>query len=461
MNKRGQSATAALPRAGEGIFHELFGPIGNFLGQLIRKTFKILLILVIVAIVFIVFYAGTKYFLFKQQTGELASTVTHAEIGAVETLSPVQRFLKSNAPALYYALNPEKYNPYAIDSQVEVTQATQDLGVKINEFKMIGNRNYFFSGEAIHLTGKITAGGFPDSSYDLEVFCDLDGAKTSHVPGTLLGPNARGNKGTVGKGVTTQFVVQCDYPDGIAITEPQLREVSKQAKLTVNYNFKTKSYDRIWFLNQASLLNLQARGIDPFKLYNINDPLLNSNGYVTPKQTPGPINLGLSIPFAQPLTTAEYQLVTSISSTATEGNLDSLQRLSIEVPSVNSVNMILKGEEGYNSANGVCDFDYVGDTGTGYKEYQLRADKIKETNTKCDKEGLILLGLSEADCLSIFKQPVFTCNFAVTRVPQTGLQSDKITATAQYTLNDIKRTAVTIRATPQQIQQQLTVQNTL
>ena len=353
-------------------------------------------------------------------------------------------------------MNPEKYNPYAIDSQVEVTQATQDLGVKITEFKMTGSRTYFFSSEAIHLSGKISAGGFPDSTYYLEAFCELDGAKIPRVPATLLGPNANGNKGTVGKGVTTQFIAQCDFPDGISINKPGLRELAKEAKLIINYNFNTKTYVRVWFLNKPTLIDLQGRGVDPFKLYGINDPLLNSDDIVVSKQTPGPMNLRLNIPFPQPLTTAEYQFLVGLARTAAEGNLDTLQRLSIQVPSVSSLNMVLKGEEGYTTSGGSCDFEYNGQVQAGYKEYQLRAAKITETNTKCTKEGLILLGLTESDCLSIFKEPIFTCNFAVTKVPQTGLQSDVITTLAEYTLTNNKKTVVTIRATPQQIQQQIT-----
>src|SRR3989338_4549812 len=441
MEKRGQYS-GPLPRASPagGISGELFGPIVGVLGKLLR----FLGIIIIIAIVFVVFFVGTRYFLFKQQTGELASTVTHATVAGEEAL-------KANAPGLYYIIYPENYNPYAIDSTVEYTEATKDLGVKIKEFHLSGNRRFFNLDEDIELEAKIDAGAFPDSSYDLEVFCLLDDAKIPQVPARLFGPNANGNKGTIAKGLSTQFIVNCNFPGGITIKNPtpELREVAKEAKLIVTYNFKTKAYARMWFLNKAALFDFQTRSIDPFKQYGINDPLLDSDKNAVPKQTPGPINLGLNIPFPQPFTTAEYKLFVKLSRTLGEGNLQTLEYLSIKVPSVTNLIIVLKGEGGYTSQAGRCDFEFIGEEG-GYKEYKLVNNKLTETNRDCGKQTLKELALTETDCISIFKEHVFNCDFAVTRVPETRLQSDIITSEAQYTMKVQKKTVATVRILPQQ-----------
>src|SRR3989338_6767308 len=179
-------------------------------------------------------------------------------------------------------------------------------------------------------------------------------------------------------------------------------------------------------LNKAALFNFQTRSIVLFNHIGINNPLLDSDKNAVPKQTPGPINLGLNIPFPQPFTTAEYKLFVKLSRTLGEGNLQTLEYLSIKVPSVTNLIIVLKGEEG------------------GYKEYKLVNNKLTETNRDCGKQTLKELALTETDCISIFKEHVFNCDFAVTRVPETRLQSDIITSEAQYTMKVQKKTVATV-----------------
>ena len=455
MDKRGQvKAPAESERkepsnqgiSGE-VFHAIFGPIFSVL----RPIIKFLLILIVVAVIVLGSFVAYRYITVQQETGQLASTVTHAKVGAEKSLNPLQRITLAWSPDLYAALfDPKGANPYAIDSEVEAADINKQLGVKILQFEPI--RKAFPPNTDIQLRATIQAGGFKDRSYKIEAYCSLDDYKNGAIiPAQLLGLDVTGNRGIVQPGVSREFIVQCNFPGGLAVTK---QITSKEAHLTVVYDFATKAYQRIWFLNNPELRDLESRGVNPFQLYSISDPLLDNSRVAISKQTPGPLNLGLNIPFPQPMTTgAEYQMFVTASRPKSfgEGNLQTIKSLKIKVPSVGSLDIALKGEQEFTLASGVCDFEFAGETGDGYKEYSLLASKIAETNQNCDIKSLKDLALSEWDCISIFKQPVFTCNFAATRVPQKGLQSDIITSEAEYTIKVEQPAVVNIRATSQQL----------
>ncbi len=431
------AASAAQPSSG--IIGDFFRPIGS----LLRKNLGVLFIILIVVILVLAGFVGVRYFSAKQETGQLASTVTHGTVAAEEGLSPVAKTVKKYSPELYAVLYPSKYNPYAIDSAVETTY--EDIGVKITKFTPI--TDFFRPNSDIRLLANIKARS-PGDPLSIEVYCNLEDYRNDAIiPAELTGTTAIGNTGTIFKDQTTEFIASCTFPGGL----PADRQVtSKVAKLIVVYNFKTKAYLRTWFENRDELLSLQSRGIDPFEFYSVQDTLLDSKNKVRSKATKGPMNLGLQIDVPQPFTSgSRYLLLTQLSRTLEEGNMQKLDYLKVQVPSVQDLDVVLASEQNLG-AGATCDFEYVLDTGNGYKEYQLLASKLEETNHDCDQRSLRELALSERDCIEFFKEPLFTCNFIATKVPAT-LQSDIISAEASYTFKVEKKRAVDIRALPSEV----------
>ena len=106
--------------------------------------------------------------------------------------------------------------------------------------------------------------------------------------------------------------------------------------------------------------------------------------------------------------------------------------------------------------NSQCDFEEIGETGNGYKEYQLIDTKVAEVNQDCDKKSLRDLALSESDCIAFYKEPLFTCNFVAAKVPA-SLQSDVIKAETKYTFKVEDQAVIDIRALPSEVGPSATV----
>lgn len=421
-------------------------PIKVFLAPILiplRFLAKILpWILVMAAIILLILFV-----LGKVRTGQASSTVTHAQVAGEENLNFAARLFRPYAPTICAALDPRcasQYNPYAIESAVETNANNRDIGVKVTEFKPIG---FFRPNSDIKLIGKIKARGL-DQPSNIEVYCSLEGYRgDAIIPAELLGTTAIGNTGTIFQDQTTEFTATCNFPGGVPATQ---QITTKIASLIVLYNFKSKAYERLWFLDRPVLLDLESNGINPFDQYAVKDPLLDSDRKITSKATPGPINLGLQVDFPQPLTvSSKYLLMAKLSRTLEAGNLQKLDSLKIQVPSTGDLDVVLASEQNLGPGSS-CDFEYLGETADGYKEYRLLDLKLSETNQQCDKKTLRDLALSESDCISIFKEPTFTCNFLATRVPQ-SLQSDVIKAEATYTYEVKKKAAVDIRALPGEV----------
>lgn len=400
-------------------------------------------ILLFLAVVGIVIFLVARSFILQKETGQLASTVTHAKVAGEEALNPIQRLARRLPPKYAYLLDPASFNPYAIESEVEVSADNKELGVKIVKFGLQGDRTFLPAGQDIILNGEIAAGGFKENEYDLEVYCSLEGYKNGElVPGRLLGADVIGNKGTVYAGTSRSFISECKFPP-VQVTK---QITAQEAKFVVVYNFITRSYMRPWFLNKVALADLNRRGLNPFNVYQVEDPLLSSNRIAKSKQTPGPMNLAINVPFQQPFTSgAEYQLLIQLSRSIQQGNLQTLERLTLKLPNVEDLVIATKGEKGFNLASGACDFEFVGQTEEGYNEYELSASKLIETNRNCEKKTLKELAISESECISIFKEPLFTCNFIPTKVPDEGLQSDTFVAEGKYTVKVEKKNVFDIR----------------
>src|SRR3989338_3923993 len=100
MNNVGQS-TLAHPKE-SGILGDFFGPIGKLIG----KILQFLLVLLVIVIIILSIFVGYRYFKTKQETGQLASAVTHGEVSVQESLSSLAGFANSISPELCSALFP-------------------------------------------------------------------------------------------------------------------------------------------------------------------------------------------------------------------------------------------------------------------------------------------------------------------------------------------------------------------
>lgn len=427
---------------------DIFGPVKQILGKIL---YLIVVIIILLGIVFGAF-VGYRYFVFQKETGQLASTVAHAEVGAEEVLSPFQRGVRKISPDLYAVLYPETYNPYAFDPVVD-NSAGREVGVDILEFGPI--TSFFRPNTPVRLLGRIQAQGL-DRETEIEVYCYLEDYNEKYhndepIPALLTGYGASNNKGVIPKDQQAEFQAQCNFPQGL---EAERQVVTKRAKLIVVYNFATKSYQRAWFLEKAQLDSLQSNGVNPFDLYNIDDRLMDSDRKITSVTSPGPIKLGLAVDYPQPLTDlTQYLLMVQISRTFEEGNLQKLSDLRILVPASDEISIDLAGEVDLAGLT-QCDFEYAGSASVpNYKEYRLAQDNIEKTNTiECDKKSLRELAISERDCIKVYKEPTYLCNFVVQTAPQ-ALTSDTIRAEAEYSFKVEKSAVVDIKALPSEVGQ--------
>ncbi|MBS3168764.1 hypothetical protein J4216_06565 [Candidatus Woesearchaeota archaeon] len=450
-----QSGAAAAGASG-GIVSQAASPIIGPIAWLSKWLITIIIFVLVTGIILGTIFIGFKYISAKSQTGELASVAKHTGVQAEEeVLSPTATFVKKFSPDLYSVLYPERYNPYAIDSVVE-KNTNEKIGVEILEF---GPRSKFFRPNSpISLRGRIRVQGL-DKPTKILTYCVLEDYKKEEPIGAqLLGTSASGNTANIFAKQATELVVNCEFPEGLSV-EKQV--TSKFAKLIVIYEFQTKAYQRIWALDRAALNDLESNGINPFNYYSIKDELLSSNGISRSKTTPGPVNLGLQVDFPQPITTgSRYDILVQLSRNLDRGNLQRLNYLRIQVPSAQDLSIDLEGEQGLGFGSR-CDFEYIGETDEQYKEYELIASKIEETNVECDKP-LIEFALdldkaskafiTEQDCKSIFKEPTFTCNFILTQAPN-NMQSDIIKAEAGYTYQVERSSVIDIKALPNEISQ--------
>lgn len=431
---------AATAEEGRSIFGDVFGPVGKAIGTALHFLGAFLLILVVIFSGVVGFY----YITAKQQTGEIGSTVAHTEVAAEKVLNKPKAFIKSRYPDFYAFLFSGEFNPYSIDSVVEDSANREIVGVEIKDFKPVAD--FFRPNSPINLIGKIKAGGL-DEPVEIEAYCTLEDYEIKEpIPAQLTGLTASGNKGQVFENQETEFTVECSFPKGL---KAKKQVTAGKARLIVVYNFKAIATNKIWFLNKEQLLAM--KGEDPFEFYAVTDPLLDSERKTKSKRTPGPIDLGLQIDFPQPLTEdTKYLLMVQVSRTAETGNLEKLNYLTVKVPSTEELDLVLEGEESLLGPS-QCDFEYVGPAiDPGFKEYKLLESKIQETNQDCNEKSLKELAITEKECIDVFKNPLFLCNFEAKVVP-TKLKSDKIKVDAGYTYKVNRPAVVTVKALPSEL----------
>lgn len=421
----------------------------------LRWIVKILYVAVIFIVVAVLIYGGfyvvTNYLV---KSGEGVSQVKHGAVAVEEPVKGIKGFLRS-APVIskvYNAIVVPEQPVVSFESDVQTNVENKNLGVRIVQF--YDPKKFNRPGEDLELTGSIQASSLQDET-KLQVFCKMEGYDQEALKNAeVLGGRASGNEVSLYKDENTFFNFNCIFPQGIPAEKMKKPKETRFVTSVVVYEFLTKATQKVYFLPRSTLDSLERSGTNPFEFYSIKDSQLSSDRRIRSISTAGPLNLGLSVDFPQPITSnpnSVYQLFVQLSNNpGFTGNLQNIKDLEIQVPDVSELNIALQGEPDFGlGSSSVCDFEYVGPGDDGFKLYKLKPEKLDEVNSKCSSKSLKDLAISEQNCIDLFKKPIFRCKFRVNRVPESGLQFDTIRAAASYTYKIDRRTAVDVYKLPE------------
>src|SRR3989344_3420117 len=421
----------------------------------LRWIVRILYIIVVFGVTVILIYGGfyvvTNYLV---KSGEGVSQVKHGTVAVEEPAKGIKGFLRS-APGIskvYNAIVTPEQPVVSFESDVQSNKENKNLGVKIVQFSDLKKFNR--PGEDLEITGSIQASSLQDET-KLQVFCKMENYEQEALKNAeVLGGRASGNEVTLYKDENTFFNFNCIFPNGIPADKMKRPKETRFVTAVVVYEFLTKATQKIYFFPRQTIDSLERSGTNPFDYYSVDDPQLSSDRKIKSISTAGPLNLGLAVDFPQPLTSnpnSVYQLFVQISNNpGFSGNLQNIKNLEVQVPDVSELNIALQGEPDFGlGSSSACDFEYVGPGEEGFKLYRLKPEKLDEVNRECSSKSLKELALSEQQCIDLFKRPIFRCKFRVNRVPESGLQFDTIRATADYTYEIDRRTAVDVYKLPE------------
>ncbi len=424
----------------------------QFIGMIFGRLLGIIGLILVIAILFVGIKVGINYY----KTGQSSVAVAHIEATSAQPVGFIESAIYKISPDLYALYTGRQTSALAYDYEVEQNAENKRLGVRINDFVPI--KSVYLEGEPLKFTGSITASGIGEEM-NIEAYCLLQGYNSDFpIPARVLGTNTIDNKAVVFKNQETEFNVQCDFP-GQTITK--LKE-GKVAELVVVYEFTTKANQKVYFLDSKVYSNLvRDQGLNPFKYYNLQDPLLDSRGRIKSKSTVAPLALVLGVDVPQPLTDANpdygnanniYQLTVQLEPSAGWlGELEALRDLQVQVPDVRDLAITLEGDSDFSAVgSSSCDFQYAGPGAQGFKIYKVKSEKLTDVNKDCSVRSLRGLALSTSECIDLFKsRPTFLCNFKVLRVPERGMQYDFIRAQADYIHKVNRKSAIEIRKRPE------------
>jgi|SRR3989344_1224425 len=410
---------------------KVFSPIGTLISRII--------VILFFAIIIVGLIIGGRLAYNYNKLGSADVAVKHGLVAA-EKPAGILGKLAATSPELYALWTGKPYvDPFV--AEVEKNEENPNLGVVIKEFKPVDS--FFYENSDIKLTASIQASSLAEET-KIAAFCSLEGFRNNQpVPAQLLGNTASGNAGLIFKNQPAEFQARCLFPPG-AVKAEKLRNAAK-ATLIITYEFTTKGSQKMWFLDKQTILSLEGK--DPFQYYGVSDSQLDSRRKIKSKSTDGPVLLAMKMDLPQPLSDENpYELSLQLSyNNLLRGTIEKLEYLTLQVPSVEDLDIILEGERGFTLPGSRCDFEYIGQGEEGFKQYQLRRDKLASVNKECNKETLSTLALSERECIDFFKAPTFSCLMKATKVPDGVLQFDNIRAEAKYIYRVTDNAVVEVR----------------
>ena len=425
------------------------GKIIDAPGQILRApawSLKIISAIAISFILVILILLGIWIFLNLANTGAGGSVLKHGQVAIQE--SPLQAGLRKVSPTLYNLVIPGNagaiFTEYSFESEVVNNKNNRNLGVKVESFEQY---RPVLEGEDIEVLATLK-GASLDQETEITVWCYLEDYNDIYqegnlIPATLTGTNALGNKAIIPEGDTSTIQASCYFPGGVKID----RAIStKEAKLVVLFDFKTKALYEFSYLNNQELASISSQDEDPFEVYPF---LPQPRRSIT---TAGPINLGIGSKFEQPFTdagTRRFDL--SLTNGADwRGHLKLLKGLEVSVPSLPEFTMVLEGEQGFpqQSITSRCAFEATGLEEDGFKTYKLKQALLDRVNQDCDLSAVKDSSLSQLQCFDIYKEPTYGCIFAIEDIPPQAGGSDFILANAEYTYQIDSSTTVDITKQP-------------
>ena len=364
---------------------------------------------------------------------------------------------------IYYAIvDPKQLFTDPFTPVVDENYQSTDIGVKIEEFKQIGQA---FEHDPIILRGAIRAQGLYDPSAQeyrsltLTAYCTLeDYEEGKKFPATLDSPFSSGNQVEVLGGKGSEYIeATCEFPQGMSIASTTKVIEVKEAKLLVGYEFETWGYLPLYTLNKKDLYELRKKGESIFEFYAINEPLLNSDDTIQSKASEAPVRLGIGTYQAQPFTDGpSYWLTVTLRNNAVwGGQIGKLSSLEVEIPPGFVMESDPRfGTDTLESADKSCSFEPLGDTTEqDWEIYVLKPELLAKLNKDCHAYTLRDVALTEKQCFDIFKRDMsFNCRMKIIKpVENTQPIQLPVHATARYLYQTTNSAPVKIFKVPTEL----------
>lgn len=236
--------------------------------------------------------------------------------------------------------------------QVEQNQQTP-LGVYIDALRPADP--VFYQGQKVGVWATIRARSI-DQDVTITPSCKADNL----IPGVPQLPNSQ-----------TSFTVVSLEQQDVECTFDSLKQGAHTIEMDAEFNFKTMSYIKGYFMDYNKLASFRRSGTDPLDQYKITDK--------TPVAvfTNGPVGIGMDLPQPMPIGIAADQIAPTFGISLNnqwQGKINKITKLLIYVPDGFSINV---GDPGNLANTGDCDhkFDKYTPTGDevqdGYNAYKL------------------------------------------------------------------------------------------
>ena len=359
---------------------------------LFGKLMKFIMIIVILGLIFFV-----GMFIFNVWSSGAGSTMTEEGLVALDGVgAPIESGL-FNFWKIFK--NPSEIgNTFAWGSEVIENEEYDFLGVNIISF--IETKDKFLSNEPIQARGIVDGAGLLDEGMEIRFLCEL---------GDYNGPiEIYPESYTIyGKGVTRRQEISCIFPEGLSTTK---NEHSETAKLKAEYDFKTESFYRVYFMDHNLLESFLIMGEDPFmnnRIQVTNELLIKPQNVMVSQVTEGPIDLKLSSETSQPFSQeSDFVLFNVELITKDFGNLKRVKDLKLYVPSAIEFSNDVR----------LCDFEDTGDYYEGFKVYKITNHSLNnKINMDCANSNYYAL---DADCIEEFRDIELQCSFKVLDLPE-------------------------------------------
>jgi hypothetical protein len=386
---------------------------------LFGKLMKFIMFLIILGMIFFV-----GMFIFNVWSSGVGSTMTEEGLVALDGVgAPIKsgvfdfwKFFKNPSSAA---------DQWKWGSEVIENEEYEFLGVKIIKFRE--SKDKFFSNEPVQVSGVVEGAGLLEEGMEIRFSCSL---KDYHGPIEIYPESYT----IYGKGVTRRQEVSCIFPDGFSTMKD---EHSETATLKAEYDFKTDSFYRIYFMDSNLLESFFIKGEDPFmndQIQVTNELLIKPHNVMMSQVTEGPVDLRLSSESSQPFSEKSEFILFNVELITKEfGNLKRVNDLKLYVPSAIEFSQDVR----------LCDFEDTGDFEDGFRIYKIRNSSLNnKVNVDCSNNDFYS---HKGDCIEEFNDISLQCIFNVLDLPEgNNFFFSLIKASVDYVYEAEKKEVVTV-----------------